>query len=427
MDNTRPRPVDTAHGVRLLVATAAAALAAALVGQALLRMPPDELRRFVAYLAVSGLATIALALLVGQVFERMAGLTLVRRLFIGVGIAAIVGLLNVLVAAWLMFISTSHDLLLLVALLLFSSLLTVLFTLTTVSGASRGMDRVAKAIGQLTLGNYAYRLPVLGRDEVGRLSAEVNDLAARLEEAREQQQALDRERRQLTVAVSHDLRTPLASIRAMVEALADGVVGSPNERERYYGLMGREVDRLAAMLDDLFDLSRLDAGAFPLDRRPIPLEEVVADVVDGMQLRAERKGLVLRLSVTGELPVLALDGTQMQRVVANLVRNALEHTPSGGSIDVSLERHRHDVRLQVRDTGEGIPAADVQRIWQRFYRGEPSRHKGQGNDGGSGLGLAIVKGIVEAHGGVVGVQSQPGTGATFTVTLPMAEAATRSR
>jgi two-component system OmpR family sensor kinase len=100
------------------------------------------------------------------------------------------------------------------------------------------------------------------------------------------------------------------------------------------------------------------------------------------------------------------------------VRNALEHTPPGGAIDVSLDLVRDDVRLQVRDTGEGIPAEDLERIWLRFYRGEPSRYKGPGDDGGSGLGLAIVKGIVEAHGGVVGVQSQPGKGATFTVSLP---------
>src|SRR3990172_2380304 len=146
MDNARPQPAETLHGLRLLVATAAAALAAALVGQALLRMPPDELRSFVAYLVVAGLATIAVALLVGKIMERLTSLTLLRRLVIGVGIAAFVGLVNVLGAAWLMFISTSHDLLLLVALLLFSSLLTVLFTLTTVSGASRGMDRVGKGI-----------------------------------------------------------------------------------------------------------------------------------------------------------------------------------------------------------------------------------------------------------------------------------------
>jgi len=418
MDNARPQPAETLHGLRLLVATAAAALAAALVGQALLRMPPDELRSFVAYLVVAGLATIAVALLVGKIMERLTSLTLLRRLVIGVGIAAFVGVVNVLGAAWLMFISTSHDLLLLVALLLFSSLLTVLFTLTTVSGASRGMDRVAKGIGQLALGNYSQRLPVPGRDEVGRLSAEVNDLAARLEKARQQQQALDRERRQLTVAVSHDLRTPLASIRAMVEALADGVVGSPNERERYYGLMRREVDRLAGMLDDLFDLSRLDAGAFPLDRRPIPLEEVVADVVDGMQFQAERKGVVLHLNAPRPLPKLWLDGTQMQRVVANLVRNALEHTPSGGMIDVTLGTVGDGVQLEVRDTGEGVPVEDLERIWERFYRGDPSRQKGPGHDGGSGLGLAIVKGIVEAHGGAVGVQSQPGRGAMFTVRLP---------
>lgn len=421
MDKTHAPPVASFHWLRLLVATAMAALAAAVVGQALLRMPSGELQKFVAYLALSGLATAALALLVGRTMERATSLTLLRRLVIGVGVAALVGVLNVLVTAWLMFISTGHDLLLLIALLLFSSLLTVIFTLATVSGASRGMDRVATAIGQLALGNYSGRLPVVGSDEVARLSAEVNELAARLEEAREQQQALDRERKQLTVAVSHDLRTPLASIRAMVEALADGVVGSPEETERYYGLVRREVNRLAAMLDDLFDLSRLDAGAFALDRHPIPIEDVVADVVDGMQFQARQKGVSLGLSVASDLPVLSLDGARMERVAANLVRNAIKHTPAGGTIDVALDCVPGHVRLEVTDTGEGIPAHDLDRIWQRFYRGDVSRHRATGDDGGSGLGLAIVKGIVEAHGGSVGASSQPGKGSTFTVRLPSAE------
>jgi len=426
MDKTSPPPALSLHWVRVLAATALAALVATLVGQALLRMPAGDFQKFVAYLALSALATAGLAIVAGRMMER-ANLTLLRRLVVGVGVAAGVGVANVLVTAWLMFISTGHDLLLLVALLLFSSLLTVIFTLSTVSGASRAMDRVAEGIGQLALGNYSHRLPVTGRDEVSRLSASVNELASRLDDAREQQQALDRERRQLTVAVSHDLRTPLSSVRAMVEALADGVVDSPQETDRYYRLMRREVDRLAAMLDDLFDLSRLDAGAFALDRRPIPIEDVVADVVDGMQFQAARQAVSLRITIANGLPVLSLDGARMARVASNLVRNALQHTPAGGSIEVTLDRVLDDVRLEVRDSGEGIPAHDLERIWQRFYRGDLSRHRGTGDDGGSGLGLAIVKGIVEAHGGTVAVTSQPGRGSTFTVHLPIARPASTPR
>src|SRR3970282_1636137 len=185
--------------------------------------------------------------------------------------------------------------------------------------------------------------------------------------------------------------------------------------------MRREVDRLSAMLDDLFDLSRLDAGAFALDRRPIPIEDVVADVVDGMQFQAARQAVSLRITIANGLPVLSLDGARMARGASNLVRNALQHTPACGSIEVTLDRVLGDVRLEVRDSGEGIPAHDLERIWQRFYRGDRSRHRGTGGDGGYGLGLAIVKGIVEAHGGTVAVTSQRGRGSTFTVRLPIAE------
>jgi signal transduction histidine kinase len=247
----------------------------------------------------------------------------------------------------------------------------------------------------------------------------VNRLAQRLQEAEEQRSALDRERQALTAAISHDLRTPLASVRAMVEALDDHVVEDATEVDRYYAAMRREIERLDRMIDDLFELARLDAGALELDRHTVALEEIAADVVDAMQAQARRKGVALALHVAGSPRQLALDGDRMGRVAANLIRNALEHTPDGGRVDVSVFSDDGHVGLRVSDSGEGIDASDLGQIWRRFYRAERSRGRASDEMDGAGLGLAIVRGFVEAHGGAVAVESVRGEGATFTVRLPM--------
>jgi signal transduction histidine kinase len=316
-----------------------------------------------------------------------------------------------------MFLNTAHDLRLLVALLVFSGIVTGFFSLWVASTIAGRLSLITEGVGALAAGDYTARVPVRGRDEVARLAQDLNELAVRLHESEAQRAALDRERRELTAAVSHDLRTPLASVRAMVEALDDRIVEDPEEVARYYGTIRREIERLNRLIDDLFELAQMDAGVLRLNCQPVALQEIAAEVVDAMQAQARRNEVMLSLHVRDNPPLLSLDGARIERAVANLVRNALEHTPPGGRIDVAVCMDGGQVALTVSDTGEGIDPAELPRLWNRFYRGERSRQRGPRADNGAGLGLAIVRGIVEAHGGQVSASSVPGQGSVFEMRL----------
>jgi signal transduction histidine kinase len=247
---------------------------------------------------------------------------------------------------------------------------------------------------------------------------DVEALALKLRRADEERAALERERRDLTVAISHDLRTPLASLRAMVEALADGVVQGEGESRRYFEAMRREVERLGALIDDLFELARIDAHALDLDMKPLPIEEIAADVVAGMDAHARSLSIDLALNVEPAIPKAVVDGRRIERAISNLVRNALQHTPRGGRVEVSLRQDADWIVVSVSDNGRGIEEQQLPRIWERFYRAEASRTR-DGDGDGAGLGLAIVRGFVEAHGGRVEAESGPRLGSTFTIRLPL--------
>ncbi|MEX0786933.1 MAG: HAMP domain-containing sensor histidine kinase [Dehalococcoidia bacterium] len=389
-----------------------------LLAQVLMAPPAGDLRSLAAYLTLSGVATLAGGWFALRAADRIVGLPIQFKAFFGATIGNAVALVNVFVVAQLMFVSTSHDLKLLIALLIFSAVVTICFSLWVASTVAGRVEQVGAAIRSLAGGDYTTRLVLAGADEVSDLARDVNSLAGRLQAAEEQRQALDLERRELTAAISHDLRTPLASVRAMVEALDDHVVTDEAEVERYYATIRREIDRLNRMIEDLFELAQLDAGALRLDRRPTALQEIAAEVVDAMQAQAQQAGVALALRVEGEPSELALDGARIERATANLVRNALEHTPSGGRIDVSVFARDGQVGLRVADSGEGIQPDDLARIWDRFYRAEPSRRRGPRSADGAGLGLAIVRGVVQAHGGSVSAGSTPGHGATLTALFP---------
>jgi len=408
----------------IAAALAVASVAGLALAQVLMRPPAGDLRALAGCFALSGTATVAAGWLAFRATDRATGLSIRTKVFLGASIGSAVALLNVLVVSGLMFLSTSHDLPLLVVLLLFSAIVSSAFSLRVAASLTRQIDAVAEGVGALASGRYDMRVVPTGGDEAGRLAARVNELAGRLAAIEEQRAALERERRDLTAAISHDLRTPLASVRAMVEALDDRVVEERQEVRRYYGTIRREIERLSRMIDDLFELAQLDAGATRLARQPVALDEVAAEVVDAMQAQAHRHGVALTFGAGAPPPALSLDGTRIERAVANLVRNALEHTPAGGRVEVTVAAEDGRALVRVKDSGEGIDPADLPRVWERFYRAERSRRRGPDSDDGAGLGLAIVRGVVEAHGGAVAVESAPGRGASFTIALPFGGAAT---
>lgn len=216
--------------------------------------------------------------------------------------------------------------------------------------------------------------------------------------------------------VSHELRTPLASLRALVETLRDGALDDPPAAHRFLDRMEVEVDALTQMVEELLELSRIESGQVPLRLIPVHPAAVVTPGVDRLRPQAERHGITLMVDAPPDLPVVLADAQRIQQVIANLVHNAIKFTPAGGSVAVHAGADGRWVRIEVEDTGIGIPAADLPRIFERFYKADRSRAQG-----GTGLGLAIAKHIVQAHGGEIWAQSVEGDGSVFTFTLPVAE------
>ncbi|MEB0264818.1 HAMP domain-containing sensor histidine kinase [Cryobacterium sp. 10I5] len=245
--------------------------------------------------------------------------------------------------------------------------------------------------------------------EFSDLAGELAATGARLAESRARERRVEESRRELIAWISHDLRTPLAGIRAMAEALEDGMVEDP---ARYYPRMRDQVDRLSGMVDDLFELSRIHSGTLRLALEPVALYDLISDTVAGFGPVAHAKSLDLRFAGETGLTVLA-DPRELSRVVGNLVMNAIQHSPSGSPITVSVrERGDGGAVISVEDAAGGIPEQDIARVFEAGWRASEPR-----TPGGAGLGLAIVQGIVTAHQGEVIVKNVP-NGCRFDVLLP---------
>jgi signal transduction histidine kinase len=363
--------------------------------------------------AGGGVGLAALLLLRPAVLARLGG---VRGHLVGAGLVGSLLLLGmVLAGARAMFIS-EHDRSVLLTMLLFASLLAVGFSLYGAAPLARRVDQLRRGTARLAGGDLDAKVLVEGRDELARLAEDFNRMAQDLAEAAAREREAERARRDLIAAVSHDLRTPLASTRALIEAVADGVVEDPGTQARYLASARSELEKLGRLVDDLFELSRIDAGALRLNLEEASLRDLISDTLSGFRHQAESKGVRLIGEVSdGVDPVLA-NPPRLQRVLYNLVSNALRHTPADGTIVLRAEPQETLVRVEVSDTGEGIMPEDLPRVFERSFRGERSRTRA-GTGDSAGLGLAIARGLIEAHGGEISVESRPGHGSQFRFTL----------
>jgi signal transduction histidine kinase len=352
-----------------------------------------------------------------------------------VALAAVAGLASVVAAgigvagaASAMFISR-HDLHVLWVVLVAAGTVGLVMAVVLgrrVAQAGRSLEEMARRLADEGAGLPSARARVGPRAaspaELASLGAELELTSARLAEAREQAAALERSRRELVAWVSHDLRTPLAGIRAMVEALEDGVVDDPETVDRYHRTMRQEADRLAGLVDDLFELSRIHAGALSLDLERVALDELVSEALASASIAAIAKGIDLRGTVGEPSPVVELSTREMARVVRNLLDNAIRHTDTGRTVSIhaGIDDTGSAAEVSVRDSCGGIPEADIAHVFDLAYRGDTARTPGEG----AGLGLAVARGLVEAHHGHISVRNE-GDGCRFTVRLPLAAPAPR--
>src|SRR5215207_2647662 len=377
----------------------------------LMSPPTNELGLMALFLGITAFASA----LVGYAAYRFGWVnlspTLRRTLLGGYAVASILTFFNVWFSAQLMFAS-QHDLLLAIVLLVFAGGIAMILGYLLASTVTERINLLKGAAEKLAKGDLQTRVPVNGRDEVAALSQTFNQMAEQLQAADQKQRELESLRRDLIAWVGHDLQTPLASMRAILEALSDGVVDEPEMVKRYLITAQRDVMWLSALIDDLFQMSQLDAGGFPLQRAPASLSDLVSDTLESFSQLAKQQEITLEGQVESDVDPVLMDTQAIGRVFNNLISNALRYTPSQGRVSVWVRRASAGVEVTVSDTGEGIRPRDIPRIFERFYRGDASRTRSSGM-GGAGLGLAIARRIVRAHGGDIRVQSELGKGTQF--------------
>jgi histidine kinase len=285
----------------------------------------------------------------------------------------------------------------------------ILVSLFLSRGITAPLRALTEASRDIADGQYSKRVEARSPDELGELAHSFNQMAEKLEQ-------VETMRLQLVGDVSHELRTPLSAIKGSMEGLIDGVLPATPET---YQQIRQEADRLARLVDDLQELSRVEAGAYSLERHPVSVAEIIQSVLKRLAPQALTKNIVIHQEIPDGLPSVLVDADRITQVLVNLVGNALQYTPAGGDVTLCAERKAKEVFISVADTGIGIPAEHLPHLFTRFYRVDKSRSRQAG--GGSGIGLTIARHMVEAHGGRIWVESAGvGKGSTFKFTLPVA-------
>jgi signal transduction histidine kinase len=392
----------------MLVALVALGVAGAMGIGAAVGMDASELAHLLALLVPAAAVTVVAASLASAALRRSS---LRQRFLVVAAVGTVVALGNLYALAAAMFVS-AHDATFLAVVLVYALASGVAAAMGTARASATALDRVGGAAARIAEGDLTARVGALDAGpELDDLAASVDLMAARIESARTQERRIEQTRRDLITAVSHDLRTPLANLRAMVEAVDDGVVADPPTIARYVGEMRRAVEQLSSLVDDLFELAQVDAGAIETETERARVADVVASALATVEAEATRKGVRLQARIGG------VDDWQCSprviRVLQNLLGNAVRHTPADGTILVEGRAASGSLALTVEDSGEGIPEADIPHVFDPFYRADTAR-----SGPGAGLGLALADRIVRALGGTIRVASDPSRGTRFDVTLP---------
>jgi len=283
---------------------------------------------------------------------------------------------------------------------------------------TRRIRRMAGIIERFDQGDLDQRIPVESNDEIGRLAKRFNSMADTLQENVKELKKTDQLRRELIANVSHDLRSPLASMQGYLETIQlKGSELSDEKREKYLSTILKNTVGLRNLVDELFELSKLDTQQVEPDMESFPISDLVQDVVMKFEPKAEEKDIDMRAGCPNEMPLVKADIAMIERVLSNLIENAIQYTEVGGRIDITLEAHNASVAVHIKDNGPGISEEDLPHVFDRFYRAEKSRSR---SEDGTGLGLAIAKKIMELHGREIYVRNRKEGGSVFTIELDSA-------
>ena len=361
------------------------------------------------YVAASSAPVVAAVHLLSR--RRRAAGSLSRQFTVAIALTVALITLGLGAVVLLMFVSP-HDALVMALLLVYAGGLTAYAAAVLSRGVLDDIESVRDGLRAVGEGRRDIRIRTAGEDELAELAAAANRMTSQLAGREAERDAAEGARRDLIAAVSHDLRTPLTSLRLLAEAVEDELV-DPGTRRRYLEQMSLHIRSLSALIEDLFELSRLEAGDIQWSMQQVRLDELVEETVEAMRPQADASGVQVQAAVPGDIAPARANPEKLQRVLFNLIQNAIRHTPADGSVTVAAQANGKHVEVEVADTGDGVPPAEREKVFEPFFRGgEGAARSGSG----TGLGLTICRAIVEAHGGEIWFAESPrGTRVRFSL------------
>jgi signal transduction histidine kinase len=321
-----------------------------------------------------------------------------------------------LVVVWSLMVVSDREAALAAAIVAVAGLIAIIAARLVAGGILHDVQAIRDGLTAVGRGNRDVRIETSANDELAQLAVAANSMIMQLRDEEARRDQSDAARRGLIAAVSHDLRTPITSLRLLAEAIGDDIVEDPETRRGYLRRMSTHIDALSVLIDDLFELSRLEAGDISWSIEQVPLQELVGETVEAMRVQAERKGVAVLAEVPETLCPARANPEKLQRVLFNLIQNAIRHTPADGSVVVRAQPVGTGIEFEIADTGDGIRPEEREHVFTAFYRGGSDRAR---TNPGAGLGLAVSRAIVEAHGGRIWLAEAP-VGTRVRFSLPAA-------